>query len=183
MLRKTILAGLVMTVVASAALAAALTASDDRYLQDRYGLTTDSETIKGLGVDEQARLHDLINDPALKKYPNTRDRNVADFLLSAYLRGCSVWWLSHGGPECPPTSDASAEPGMMPRVLGLFAKRGLVPTSWTSRVGAEQDLTIDIQMAGMSEELADYVTCCLRQIPGVQVVLASTKWTAASANS
>jgi acetolactate synthase small subunit len=78
---------------------------------------------------------------------------------------------------------ASAEPGMMPRVLGLFAKRGLVPTSWTSRVGAEQDLTIDIQMAGMSEELADYVTRCLRQIPGVQVVLASTKWTAATASS
>jgi hypothetical protein len=65
----------------------------------------------------------------------------------------------------------------MPRVLELFAKRGLVPSSWTSRVGVEQDLTIDIQMAGMSVEVADYITRCLRQIVGVQVVLASRKRT------
>jgi acetolactate synthase small subunit len=78
---------------------------------------------------------------------------------------------------------ACAEPGMMPRVLELFAKRGLVPTSWTSRVDSEQGLTIDIQMAGMSEELSGYLTRCLRQIPGVQVVLASMKWSAAPASS
>ena len=87
-------------------------------------------------------------------------------------------------PDTEPTHcfsvHALAEPGMMPRVLELFAKRGLVPSSWTSRVGLEQDLTIDIQMAGMSVEVADYVTRCLRQIPGVQVVLASRKRTGAS---
>ena len=70
---------------------------------------------------------------------------------------------------------ALAEPGVMPRVLELFAKRGLVPSSWTSRVGFEHDLTIDIQMTGMSTDVADYVTRCLRQIVGVQVVLASRK--------
>ena len=84
-------------------------------------------------------------------------------------------------PEAEPTHcfsvHALAEPGVMPRVLELFAKRGLVPSSWTSRVGLEQDLTIDIQMAGMSAEVADYVTSCLRQIVGVQVVLASRKRT------
>jgi len=42
-------------------------------------------------------------------------------------------------------------------------------------VGAEQDLTIDIQIVGMSAEVTDYVTRCLRQIVGVQVVLASRK--------
>lgn len=82
-------------------------------------------------------------------------------------------------PEAEPTHcfsvHALAEPGVMPRVLELFAKRGLVPSSWTSRVGAEQDLTIDIQMIGMSAEAADYVARCLRQIVGVQVVLASRK--------
>jgi acetolactate synthase small subunit len=86
------------------------------------------------------------------------------------------------GAEPTPTHcfsvHAAAEPGVMPRVLELFAKRGLVPSSWTSRVGAEQDLTIDIQMVGMSTEVADYVTRCLRQITGVQVVLASRKRTA-----
>ncbi len=82
-------------------------------------------------------------------------------------------------PSADPTHcfsvHAFADPGVMPRVLELFAKRGLVPSSWTSRVGAEQDLTIDIQMSGMSAEVADYVTRCLRQIAGVQVVLASQK--------
>ena len=82
-------------------------------------------------------------------------------------------------PDAEPTHcfsvHALADPGVMPRVLELFAKRGLVPSSWTSRVGAEQDLTIDIQMIGMSAEVADYVTKCLRQITGVQVVLASRK--------
>jgi acetolactate synthase small subunit len=82
-------------------------------------------------------------------------------------------------PEAEPTHcfsvHAFADPGVMPRVLELFAKRGLVPSSWTSRVGAEQELTIDIQMSGMSAEVADYVTKCLRQITGVQVVLASRK--------
>ena len=82
-------------------------------------------------------------------------------------------------PQAEPTHcfsvHALAEPGIMPRVLELFAKRGLVPSSWTSRVGLEHDLTIDIQIAGMSAELADYVTRCLRQIAGVQVVLASRK--------
>ncbi len=111
MLRGMVLAGVVVLVVAPAALAAPLTDSDNRYLEDRYGLAPDGETMKGLSADEQARLHDLIEDPTLKEYPNTRDQNVADFLLSAHLRECSVWWLSHGGPECPPTSDASAEPG------------------------------------------------------------------------
>ena len=70
---------------------------------------------------------------------------------------------------------AAANPGIMPRVLELFAKRGLVPTSWTSRVGHEQDLMIDIQMQGMDGNLTDYVAACLRQIVGVEVVLVSEK--------
>jgi len=70
---------------------------------------------------------------------------------------------------------AAANPGIMPRVLELFAKRGLVPSSWTSRVGPEQDLTIDIQMRRMEGELMDYVAASMRQIVGVEVVLVSVK--------
>jgi len=88
--------------------------------------------------------------------------------------------------EADPTScfsiHAEAHPGVMPRVLGLFAKRGLVPSSWTSRVGSEQDLTIDIQMRGMSAELTDYIASCLRQIVGVEVVLVSEKRAIAISN-
>jgi hypothetical protein len=86
----------------------------------------------------------------------------------------------------PPASDASgvacfsvharAEPGVMPRVLELFAKRGLVPSTWHSSVSADlSELAIDIQMGGMAGELADYVAACLRQIADVEVVLTSRK--------
>ena len=39
----------------------------------------------------------------------------------------------------------------MPRVLELFAKRGLVPSSWHSATSGldDSELTIDIQMRGM----------------------------------
>lgn len=69
---------------------------------------------------------------------------------------------------------ARAEPGVMPRVLELFAKRGLVPTAWTSRVSGEE-LAIDVQMRGMDQNLAEYVAACLRQIAYVEVVLTSQR--------
>jgi len=69
---------------------------------------------------------------------------------------------------------AEAEPGVMPRVLALFAKRGLVPTGWHSRVSAH-DLTIDVQMSGLDRDATAYIAACLRQIPSVAVVLTSEK--------
>jgi hypothetical protein len=77
---------------------------------------------------------------------------------------------------------ADATPGMMSRVLELFAKRNLVPTRWHSDVivapprdGGHATLQIDIQMEGMEPKLAAYVARCLRQIYGVDSVLTSTK--------
>ena len=65
---------------------------------------------------------------------------------------------------------AEADPGVMPRVVALFAKRGLVPTSWHSRVnGAE--LTIDLQMKGLDGATAAYIAACLRQVISVTTVL------------
>ncbi len=68
---------------------------------------------------------------------------------------------------------AQAEPGVMPRVLELFAKRGLVPSFWRSAVcGADQArLTIEIQMSGLGYEISEYITACLRQIASVESVL------------
>ena len=69
----------------------------------------------------------------------------------------------------------------MPRVLELFAKRGLVPSSWHSATsgpldnGAESELTIDIQMRGMATETADFIAARLRQIADVELVLTSQK--------
>ena len=72
---------------------------------------------------------------------------------------------------------AAAEPGVMPRVLELFAKRNLVPLRWHSdRVGpAGRELAIDLQVAGLTPELTDYIARCLRQLYDVQAVLTSEK--------
>jgi len=63
-----------------------------------------------------------------------------------------------------------AEPGVMPRVIELFAKRGMVPTSWHSRVTAGE-LTIDLQMRGLDAATAAYIAACLRQVISVTAVL------------
>ena len=69
---------------------------------------------------------------------------------------------------------ADAEPGVMPRVLELFAKRGLVPQKWQS-VASDAMLTIDVQIGGLDRELADYIARCMRQIAGVAAVLTSER--------
>jgi acetolactate synthase regulatory subunit len=67
---------------------------------------------------------------------------------------------------------ARAEPGVMPRVLELFSKRGLVPSSWqSSTCGADRSrLTIDIEMRGLGHETVDYIAACLRQIVFIEIV-------------
>lgn len=65
---------------------------------------------------------------------------------------------------------ARPEPGVMPRVLELFAKRGLVPHKWHSTASASA-LTIDVQMGGLDREIADYIARCMRQVVGVETVL------------
>ena len=69
---------------------------------------------------------------------------------------------------------ARAEPGVMPRVLELFAKRGLVPSRWESATFGDNDseLTIDIHTRGLRRDTVDYIAACLRQILFVKVVLA-----------
>jgi acetolactate synthase small subunit len=67
---------------------------------------------------------------------------------------------------------ASAEPGVMPRVLELFAKRGLVPDRWYSALTrAGMTLSIDIEIVGLDRDTASYVANCMRQIAGVDLVL------------
>jgi hypothetical protein len=77
---------------------------------------------------------------------------------------------------------ARAEPGVMPRVLEQFAKRGLVPTLWHSaRVGADRGrLTIDIAVLGLGRELSRYIADCLRQIVHVDTVLTTESEPAAA---
>jgi hypothetical protein len=79
---------------------------------------------------------------------------------------------------------AAAEPGVMPRVLELFAKRGLVPSRWRSTLSATvreagaaeaAELAIEIEMRGLGRETTDYIAACLRQIAFVEIVSASCR--------
>ena len=77
---------------------------------------------------------------------------------------------------------AAAEPGVMPRVLELFAKRGLTPTRWHSDVigppksrDARRDLSIDVQVHGLDAATGDHIARCLRQVYQVETVLTSQK--------
>src|SRR5437773_11400786 len=72
---------------------------------------------------------------------------------------------------------ARAEPGVMPRVLELFAKRGLVPSCWQSSTsGADgSQLTIDIRIGGLGREAMNYIAACMRQVVFVEVVLTSQR--------
>jgi acetolactate synthase small subunit len=67
---------------------------------------------------------------------------------------------------------ARPEPGVMPRVVELFAKRGLVPLAWHSTASAAA-LAIEVQIGGLEHEVADYIARCMRQIVGVETVLTS----------
>jgi hypothetical protein len=69
----------------------------------------------------------------------------------------------------------AADPGLLPRVVGLWAKRGLTPTRWHSAVcgHGDREVYIDLEVPGLSAELATQIAGELRQIWGVSQVLMS----------
>lgn len=83
-------------------------------------------------------------------------------------------FVANADPETTACFSVSGEPspGLVPRVLELFAKRGLVPDEIHARV-ADGRLTIEIRANGMAPELAAYIGRCLRQTYLVERVLVS----------
>jgi len=72
---------------------------------------------------------------------------------------------------------AEADPSVLPRLLALFAKRGLMPAALHARRydhGASA-LQVDIEATGLDQHLAEYLQRCMRQIVAVDLVLLSTK--------
>jgi len=67
-----------------------------------------------------------------------------------------------------------ADPGLLPRVVGLFAKLGLVPgrcLADTTAVDGQLRMTIELMVAGIDPGTADHAAACMRQIYGVEQVL------------
>ena len=94
-------------------------------------------------------------------------------MSSSMPLGAAAHADSDASPLCVCFSvQARAEPGVMPRVVELFAKRGLVPRKWHS-TALGSVLTIDVQIDDLGRDLADYIARCMRQITGVETVLTS----------
>jgi acetolactate synthase small subunit len=72
---------------------------------------------------------------------------------------------------------AAAEPGVLPRVLEVFAKRGLVPSQCHSTLAGRpgNELQIDVQIAGLDAALVPHLAETLRQMVSVHSVLISEK--------
>lgn len=76
---------------------------------------------------------------------------------------------------------AAPEASVMPRVLELFAKRGLVPVRFDAAVSGA-DLSIDVQVDGLESETAAHIAACLRNVVHVERVLTAVKSYAAEAS-
>ncbi len=72
---------------------------------------------------------------------------------------------------------AAADPGVMPRVLEVFAKRGLVPSAWYSALVGPRDeeLQIDVQVRHLAPRQRDLIADALHRVVGVEAVLTAEK--------
>ena len=72
---------------------------------------------------------------------------------------------------------ADADPGMLSRVLGPVAKRGLVidRVNALREEGADPVLLIDMQVSGLDDQGRDIVAAVLSQTVGVRSVLVCDK--------
>ena len=72
---------------------------------------------------------------------------------------------------------APADVTVMPRVLDVFVRRGLIPSVWHSSVvpGDPGEIQIDVQVAGLDAAMAERLAQCLRQLVCVGCVLTSEK--------
>ncbi|HEY4162450.1 MAG TPA: hypothetical protein VGM59_05255 [Dongiaceae bacterium] len=68
-----------------------------------------------------------------------------------------------------------ADPGSLPRVLEVFAKRGLTPSKLFSVATGADELTVDLQVAGLDPDQGGLIASQLRSQVGIETVLTSVK--------
>ena len=68
-----------------------------------------------------------------------------------------------------------SDPGSLPRVLEVFAKRGLTPSKLFSVATGADELTIDLQVAGLDLDQGGLIASQLRSQVGIATVLTSVK--------
>lgn len=78
---------------------------------------------------------------------------------------------------------AHSDPSVLPRVVGVLAKRGLTPDRWVgAAVGPRgEELQIDLQIVGLDPAVAEIVAQEMRKIVRVSSVMMSDKLISAAA--
>ncbi len=73
------------------------------------------------------------------------------------------------------TVRTDADPGSLPRLLEVFAKRGMVPSKLFSVATGADELTVDLQVTGIDDDLGAIIANQLRSQVGIETVLTSMK--------
>ena len=68
-----------------------------------------------------------------------------------------------------------ADPGSLPRLLEVFAKRGMVPSKLFCVATGAEELTVDLQVTGLDNDLGAVIANQLRSQVGIETVLTSFK--------
>ena len=68
-----------------------------------------------------------------------------------------------------------ADPGSLPRLIEVFAKRGMVPSKLFCVATGADELTVDLQVTGLDDELGAVIANQLRSQVGIETVLTSVK--------
>lgn len=92
--------------------------------------------------------------------------------VSAALSGLRA---AHHRPTYCLTVKTVAEPGILPRLLEVFAKRDLIPSKLFSVLTGPDELTVDMQVADLEPTLGDQIAQFLRAQVGIETVLTSVK--------
>ncbi|MCP5366991.1 MAG: hypothetical protein H6907_05380 [Hyphomicrobiales bacterium] len=73
---------------------------------------------------------------------------------------------------------AAADPSVLPRVVQVFARRGLVPSQMYGTLCGPGDgeLQVDLQLKGADRDTATRLAAELRTLVAVECVLTSEKW-------
>jgi len=77
---------------------------------------------------------------------------------------------SSNQPICCYSIHGHADPGLMLRLLELFAKRGVVPSAVHAIQTPEAELVVDLQVSGLPVMTGELIAESMRQIPLVTQV-------------
>ncbi|MFZ4807402.1 MAG: hypothetical protein ACOYLQ_09115 [Hyphomicrobiaceae bacterium] len=99
--------------------------------------------------------------------------------MTSRHRGLSALRLAVAAPQTQPCRalfhvTAVTEPSLLPRLVAPVARLGCTPTRLhaSTESGDGSEMTVDLRVAGLTRQTADWLAGNLRAVVGVQAVIA-----------